>query len=281
MTFLPRRALWLRHALQFADSAVRRDARSARALAVRGELLQSLASAEPGTADSLRQLAERDLRTAIALRPDAAQAWTSLAALLQSQYRYADAAEAAQRGYDADPWFDSRATLYRAFSTSLHAGAFANSARWCSLGLEHYANDARFIECRLTLLGWNGSSPAAVQEASRIVASIERADTLSRLSGTWGYRRLMVAAVAARAGMRDTARAILAEVRSSSVPDSLRGNSDLGESYVMLLLGNRDSSLSILQQYATTPRQRSMVRSHPWFVSLREDPRFRELTGTP
>jgi hypothetical protein len=120
-----------------------------------------------------------------------------------------------------------------------------------------------------------------VQEASRIVGLIERADTLSRLKGTWGYRRLMVAAVAARAGMRDTARAILAEVRSPSVPDSLRGNSDLGESYVMLLLGNRDSSLSVLERYATTPRQRSMVRSHPWFVSLREDPRFRELTGTP
>ena len=280
LTFFPRRALWLRYGLQFADSAVRRDSRSARALGLRGELLQSLAAAEPATADSVRALAERDLRAAIALRPDAAQAWTALATLLQSQYRFADAAEAAQRGYDADPWFDSRATVYRAFSTSLHAQDFANSSKWCALGLEHYATDSRFMECRLTLLGWSGSSAAAFQEARRNVAAIERADTLSRLYETWGYRRLMVAAAAARAGMRDTARAILAEVRSPSVPDSLRGNSELGESYVMLLLGNRDSSLAILRRYATTPRQRSLVRSHPWFVSLREDRRFKELTET-
>jgi TolB-like protein len=273
------RSGWYTHALPFTDSALARDPRSWQALAVRGDLRRLLASERPDIADSLLRLAEKDLRAALAIRPDAAMAWTALASLLSAQTRYGEAALAAQRGYDADPFFESRPTLNRAFFTALYSGAFDNAQKWCAIALEHYASDIRFTECRLTLLGWSGRTAAAMREAEQVLTTIEQKDTLGHLWDTWGYRRTMVAAVAARAGLADTARALIARLHSPQVPDSLRRNTELGESYVMLLLGKPDSTIAILQRYATTAPRRKSIAAHPWFESLREDPRFAAIVA--
>jgi TolB-like protein len=272
-----RREAWLRLAIELADVALRKSPRSAETLALRGEVRYNLIAFGAPNPDSLGTLAERDLQAAIAIRADLASAWATLSSLLQRQGRFAEAASAAQRAYEADAFFEERRIINTAFVTSLFAEQFADARRWCRMGLDHWASDPRFSECELTLLGWSGRTREDVAAAHRALQAIEARDSLRMLAVTWGYRRYMLAAVLARAGMRDSARAMITVVRKAT-PDSLRTRGSLGESYVWLLLGERDSSLATLSAMVrAAPASRRTFAMHPWFRPLADDPRYREL----
>ena len=273
-----RSAAWYRYAIALADSAVQRNARSARALELRGEARYRQSLGHPD-GDSLRARAERDLRSALEIRPDAAGAWTSLTYLLIAEQRYAEAADAARRGYDADPYFERRNALNGAFFSSLYARQFDDARRWCRIAKDHYADDPRFAECELTILGWTGRTSDDLAAAARLAASIERGDTAGYLVDTRAYRRLMVAAVAARAGARDSALRVLAALRAQR-GDTIRQNTAMGESYVWLLLSNRDSAVAILDRFLKdTPEMRRGISRHPWFEPLHTDARFAALVS--
>lgn len=272
-----RSEVWYARTISLADSALKRAPQSAQALAVRGEARYRMSLVRPNV-DSNPALAEADLRAALELRPAGAAAWATLASLLLAQQRYPEAAEAAKRGYDADPFFESRRVLSSAVFTALYAGNFTDARRWCGIAKEHYASDPRFVECELTLLGWSGQTNAELQTAERLLGEIERSDTLRLVEDTRSYRRLMVAAVAARAGLPDSARRILAAIRTGLPADTVVQHTALGEGYVRLLVSDRDSSLAILDRYLRiAPHMRTDVARHPWFATLRKDPRFAAL----
>jgi tetratricopeptide (TPR) repeat protein len=278
MTPVERRILWTRRAIELADLALRRSPRSAEALALRGEArLRLLEASVPGS-DSLANLAERDLRSAVEIRPDAASAWATLAQLLMLQGNFGDAAAAAQRAFDADAFFEVRRTVSVALTASLFAEHFDDARRWCRFGVAHYADDPRFAQCELTILGWTGRSRDDVASAWRLLSQIEQRDTLRLLSTTWAYQRLMVAAVMARSGMRDSARNLLAYLRAQERSDPTKRSAPLGEAYVRLLLNDRDSALVRLGEYLrNAPIARAQVAMHPWFRPLVADPRFEAL----
>lgn len=282
---LPRpkqREIWHRRAFTLAEDALRLSPRSAQAFALRGKARVNLMELGLPGSDSLASLAERDLRAALDIRPDLASAWVTLAHLLLTQSRFADAAAAAQRAYDADPFFELRDVISSALFTSLYSEHFTDARRWCRMALDRYPRDSRFTECELTVLGWTGQTRADVAIAHRTLSEIERRDSLQLLWDTWGYRRVMIAAVLARSGMDDSARALLAVLHSKQTPDSLVGNIALGESYVRILLNDRDGSLAELTTYLrSTPQMRSQIATHPWFRALRGDARFAALVQQP
>lgn len=282
MTRAERRLAWTNRALELANVALRRSPRSAEALGLRGETLYRLLTNEMLGHDTLAALAERDLRSAVDVRPDAANAWSTLAQLLYSQGRFEEAAAAAQRAFEADAFFEVRRTVSVALSASLYAERFDDARRWCRLGLMHYARDVRFVECELILLGWTGRSRGDVGAAWRLVNGIEQRDTVGELAATWTLRRFMVAAVLARSGMRDSARAMVASVRAQQRRDPTTRGAPLGEAYVRLLLNDRDSALVHLTDYLrSAPPARAQIAQHPWFRPLRGDPRFDALVAAP
>ncbi len=86
----------------------------------------------------------------------------------------------------------------------------------------------------------------------------------------------------ARAGLRDSADAVARRARADAAIDPTRDLALL-ESYVRILLGDRDEALRLLSTYiATNPQFRaSLARDQSWwFQELREDPRFKALVGT-
>ena len=273
---LERRRLWLLRSIELADDALRREPRSADALVARGQAYQLLMTLGASGGDTLRAMSERDVKAAVEIRPELASAWATIAELALFDGRYADAAVAAERAYEADAFFRATHVMSTAFVASLRAERFDEARKWCQMGLARSPGDPRFSECELTLLGSTGRTEADVRGGWQLVQGIERADTLQMLQQTWGYRRLMVAAILARSGAADSARSVLASVQST--PPERRGHTSLFEAYVLLLLGDRDGAITRLgERLHTAPAYRRQVATLPYFKSLRGDPRFEAL----
>jgi serine/threonine-protein kinase len=274
-----KRIVWIRRAIQLADDAVARDRSSADGLVLRADALVELMRAGVPARDSLAALTEHDLRAALESRPNMARAWSTLAELARARGQFAEAADAAKHGFGADAFFEVSAIVQTGFSASLNASEFGDAEHWCRVGLARYPGDPRFTECQLTLLGWTAGTRDDATKAWRLIEDIERRDTLHILAQTWGYRRLMAAAILARAGLADSARHLLTAVRAASP----RRTTPSSEAYVQLLVGDRDGALASLSAaVAATPVLRPQIANTAMFQTLHNDPRFIALTqGTP
>jgi predicted Zn-dependent protease len=110
----------------------------------------------------------------------------------------------------------------------------------------------------------------------------EARDQANLLAAGWGTRRLLVAAVAARAGLSDSALAIVSRVRADAPANVPSDQLDYGEAHVQTILGRIDRALPLLEQYLrANPAMRGQVRNSPWFAAMRTDPRFLALTTPP
>jgi hypothetical protein len=96
------------------------------------------------------------------------------------------------------------------------------------------------------------------------------------------YGQMLVALALARAGLKDSARAVALRSRGDATTDPTRDQA-LIESLVRILLEDKDEALRLLSVYiATNPQFRaSLARDQTWwFQSLRDDPRYKALVGT-
>jgi eukaryotic-like serine/threonine-protein kinase len=272
-----RRVAWIERAVQLANDAVRKEPASAEALALRADARFALIG-DVSNPDSLSKIVEQDVRTSLELRPDLASTWATRAQIEQRNGLFADAAADAQRAFDADAFFEVPRIAAIGFQGALYATQFADARKWCRLGLDHYPGDPRFTECELTLLGWTGRSQREAAAAWQLLDGIERRDSLHILAATWGYRRLMVATLLARAGMGDSARHLLARVAATRPEGAERRDLLLADANIRLLLGDRDGAVTGVADYLrAAPRARAQVAKHPWFLPLRNDPRYAAL----
>jgi eukaryotic-like serine/threonine-protein kinase len=270
---------WMLRGIEHAESVLERRPGDAEALALRGDLRYRLVVlGSPTYADNLLPLAEDDLFRAVQTRPDLARAWYSLGDLYWRQARFTESAHALRNAYDADAFLtEMRSVITVLFFASLNTGRFEDARSWCRTGTARYPEDPRFAECELTLLGWSARGRRQVAAAWRQVAEIERRDTAGVLSATWAYRRMMVAAVLARTGMRDSARAVVGRTRAELSKPSNSAD-DLLEAYVRVLLEEPEEVLRLLTAYLrAVPHDRALVARTPWFRELHTDPRFRAL----
>lgn len=271
-----------RDAVRIADDVLARVKGDANALYLRGRARLALwRTAQPEAPDSLRAAAEADLRTVVTRRKDHADAWNDLSLLLQMTGDYAEAKTAAENALKADAFLKSApAVVSRVFFTSLASGNVADARRWCQSGREKYPTDPRFWMCDLTILGWTGNSADDVQRAWQALDASERRDSANILASGWGTRRLLVAAVVARAGLSDSAEAIVRQVRSALPTGAVSDQVDYGESHVHTILGHPDRAIELLERYLrTNPALRGQVRRSLWFAPLANHPKFLAITA--
>lgn len=275
-------ALLRLEAIKSADEALSREPGNASAMYFRGKARFDLwRTSKPQTPDSLRVSAERDLRTATNLRKDMALAWNDLGQLLQMAGAYGGARDAAGKALNADPYLrNAPAVVSRLMFTSLAIGKVDEAKEHCARGRRVYPDEPQFWSCELTIAGWSGNTPADVNSAWRLLNECEQRDSLKMLVSGLATRRLLVAAIAARAGMRDSALAIARGARATASGPTATDNADYGEAYVDVLVGQPEAALPLLQRYlANNPAYRGQVKESPWFVKLRNHPRFIELTA--
>src|SRR5690606_37546631 len=196
-----------------------------------------------------------------------AQAWNDLSFLLQMSGNYSESRRAAEEALRADAFLERpEVVVARLLFTSLGSGDPEAARAWCDQGAQRFPDFPAFWGCQLTILGWTGSTPADVAQGWRLLATSEARDSSNVLSQGWGTRRLLVAAIAARAGLHDSARAIAAAVRDSATSGAAALQADYGEAYVRTLLGEHDVAVRLLDNFlAANPALRGQVRHTPWF----------------
>ena len=272
---------WYRDAVQRSDEALARDRNDASALQVRGSVRMALWQLSRDTAsDSLRVLAEADLRAALDRRPDLSMAWNDLSSLLALSGDFAQAEDAGVQALRTDEYLsNANEVLTRLQYSALGAGHTENAVKWCAEGMRRYPNDLRFFACELTTLAWVGDKPADVGRAWQVLDAAEKRYTADVLQSGWATRRMFVAAVAAHAALRDSALAIVARTRAAMPRSGSTASADYGEAHVRALLGQTDEAIALLERYLSSyPIDRRRVARMPWFKSLRSDPRFIRLT---
>jgi TolB-like protein/tetratricopeptide (TPR) repeat protein len=267
----------LRLAITLADSVLRQRPSTAEARAIRGESrlrLATLVRNQPS--DSLLSLAASDLEASIRARPDQARSWYALAEVRRHNGEHAQAAEAYRTAYEHDPFLDdARAILSALFFSMLAAGEHGQAAEWCGVAQRRFSGDPRFVECQLHVIGSAGRTRHAVDSAWRLVQSTEAALPQAMVDQLWSWRRLLVAAVAARSRLPDSARVIIARVQAER---GARPGAELPLAYVHVLLNDREQALHVLARYLeSNSGRRSFVATHAWFNALTQEPQFRRL----
>jgi TolB-like protein len=258
-----------RKALLHAQAALRIAPGSVDARELRGTALWWMVAENPEGARGAawRGQAERDLRTLLAADPDRAAAWVTLSQLLRLGGNLAEADVAARRAREADAYLAvDDAAIDRLYRAAFAFEDFAAARHWCAEGRRDHPADYRFWECELALLARDPAAPARPDSAWRLVAALDRVDPPARASVAGRpyspvFRRMMAAAVLARAGRGDSARAVAAGMRRAVRADPvLRASFLWDDAYLQLLLGKRARSAALLDSFvAARPELRDYV----------------------
>jgi serine/threonine-protein kinase len=279
-------------AIEHAAKALKLAPRNPYALELQGTALWRLAVAVPAsTRDEANvRLAEQDLRVAVSLQPSLASAWSTLSTLLRiDRGSLAEANVAARRALAADAYLEDAPAILSQLSVSeLLLGNFPGAIEACDQGSRRFAGDRRFVSCRLNLMLVDTALDQNPRTAWRLVTQLDRMDPPASASAAGRpydpvFRRMAAAAISARAGDRDSARAVIAWAHRAVGSDSdLNTDLDYDEAYVQLALGNRDATLRLLTRYlAARPAMKPYIRRDPLFSTLRDDARFTALLQTP
>jgi eukaryotic-like serine/threonine-protein kinase len=268
---------WLLVGLRFARQALALKPQDPRALELRGTLRYRLwIDSYVPSADSVA-LAEQDLRLAVAREPSLASAWYRLSELLRFTGRFTEADWAARRALEADAYLaEAQRVYYTLFFTALNLERFDEAASWCRIGLVRYPD--AFRDCTVRVLGWSSRGSEQVAKAWRQIGAVEAGRREEQSGPFWADRRLLVAAILARSGMADSARAVIRMARAGDPRDTAATWMLGEEAWVRVLLNERDEGLRLLAQYVESAGQlRAYIAVSPWYARLHGDSRFEAL----
>jgi serine/threonine-protein kinase len=270
---------WIWEGIEHAVRALAKDPECARALEVRGLLYDFLASEAEDESESasLFTLAERDLVQATRLDSTRSQAYSRLARIYVTQGRNAEAKLAAKTAYEADPYqTDALILLFRLCQTSLELKEWKEVDRWCREGRDRYPDRPSFASAHLAALA-GPEGPAANPDTAWFLAE----ETLRFLAPHERGRgrppqMLQVAAVLARAGMPDSARAVL--LHALNLPGATGPRVWVQEANARLQLGDIDGALDALRRFVeASPSARVDLPTDWWWQEIWDHPRFLEL----
>jgi len=278
-------ASWMEAGIQLTEQALSMSPGNARAHALRGMLEYDLwdlrVTADPDEWSRLLARAREDLETAVRADPTLAEAHITLSYLYYQVKDVPAALLSARRAYEEDAYLEeAEATLNRLFWGSLDLEQFQQARRWCSEGARRFPENDNFAVCQL----WLMATPALPPDVSR---AWELQETVARVAPETRreYRALeaktLVAGVLGRAGLGDSARAVLDEVRQAATARIDPEQRLLGvEAYVRILLGDEDESIQLIKRYiAANPGHgfERQVGSAWYWRELRDHPRFNEI----
>lgn len=273
--------------MAIADRLIADDRADADAFELRGNLRYwrwLLRLVPDGTAaDRLLQDARSDLETSRNLSPRQAGAWASLSHLYNQTSSITDVMLAAQRAYEADAYLDNAGTIIdRLFTAAYDLDQPVDARRWCEEGGRRFPEDARFQLCRLYLMTMRAEKPdiAAAWEAVQS-PQLQKDPSTGSPDLNLGEARLLMAAILARSGLRDSARAVIAMARQGVAEASRRVGREVDptrdlantEAFAQLQLGDTAASIAALKLF--------LVANPEWRDGLAEDPGwwFRDLAG--
>jgi TolB-like protein/tetratricopeptide (TPR) repeat protein len=278
-------------AMRHAERALAREPGSAAALELQGTVLHFQAArlpVEDATWSALLQRAQASLERAVAIDTSLATAWATLSRVRILRGEVLAAERNATTALAMDAYLkDAPNILVSLYAATLMGGSLPASWRWCERGAREYPRDPRFVECRLTLLAEDLDRRPDVALAWALAAEGNRLDPPGQARAIGRpylpyYREMLAAIVSARAGDRDSARAVAARLGAAVAGDAeLSVDLKYETAYLHLVLGEPAQAVQLLSEYiAARPSRRNLVGRHPRWHALRTDPDFIALVGT-
>jgi serine/threonine-protein kinase len=274
---------WAEAGMSQAERALVIDDGNAKALAVRGASLYYAwwFGPEPEPDESQRMLTEAKLSLEAAVSQDhtLADAYNNLSNVLYELGDKVGANLQAINAYEADAYLrNADRVLDGLYSTSYDLENFSEAKRWCAEGHRRFPHDANFVMCHLWLFSTRIVEPDPDSAWTLL-------DELVRLTPEYDveYMRregqIFVGAALARAGMADSARAVLIAARGNDEIDPDRSLVPK-EAFVRVLLADTTEAIELLRSYMVfNPHHRDEESEdvHWWWRPLQDDPRYQTL----
>lgn len=261
--------------LEHAARALRRDPDDPEALYLRGRLRYFLSEAT-GSGEALRG-AEEDLRRAVAEDPSLADAWVRLSFTLYAQARFEQALWAARQAREADAFLTRDQAFAWLFAQLAYETRELEEARELTdEALRRFPENVALHGVRLNVLAATATSASDVAEAWEAVRSLDR----TQPDGVYWNGRLRVAAVLARVGLRDSARALVRRVEARQ--EATNSWTPYYAAYAMLRVGDEEGALERLQRLVEVAPQKRENLGREWIWNpLRDHRRFQALVASP
>jgi DNA-binding SARP family transcriptional activator/TolB-like protein/tetratricopeptide (TPR) repeat protein len=273
----------LKTALALADTAVKLDDRNAGAWELRGTVrfheYLLLPPTDADSADRLLRAGEQDLLAALRLDPSRARAEARLGYNLYRQGRFEDAFDAGLRALQADVFLRHPDEIrLHMFTSAFHMGDDDEAAQRCEEIRQHMADTNPQAFCSLLQLAWSEVARADPRLAEYNLERAGSSESREMREAHRPYVSMVYAAVLARAGMADSARAV---IRQWSVRGSPFGGDLLElEAAAWTALGEPDSAVALLEEaIAARPASRSRILAMRYFEPLRDLEAFRALAS--
>ncbi len=279
---------WIAVGLTHVDRGLALSATDADGLELRGNLqywkwLLRLEQ-DPAAATALRDRARADLEQATRLNPTQAGAWASLSHLYYNDpsTSLTDVLLAARRAYESDAFLSNAATIVeRLFYASYDLDQGVDAAHWCEEGARRFPEQSAFTTCQIYLMTMRGQTPDPARAWQLAESAVLTGDQAGALEYERAEARMLVAAVLARAGLKDSAGALARAAIASTEVDPTR-DLYLQQAFVFTLLDDKPAAVEALKTFlANNPDRREDFASDPgWRLrSLATEPAFRDLVG--
>jgi TolB-like protein/tetratricopeptide (TPR) repeat protein/predicted Ser/Thr protein kinase len=232
-------------------------------------------------AEGLLELAREDLQAAVEAGPTLASAHQRLSSVLAQQGDFTSSMIEATRAYEEDAYLENADDILgQLFWSAYNLEQHTQALDWCQEGYRRFPDDPRFTECRLWLLTTNARAPN-VDEAWRLADEFAALSPETDREYNYQSGRIVVGGVLARAGLIDSARAVLERAQvSPTVDPNLVLTQD--EAYMWILVGDYDRAIDLLELYhAANPDEDhgggESGELFWWWRDLQTYPRFSEL----
>lgn len=269
----------LEEAIDAAETALLAEPDNAAALELRGTAryrLWLMQLEDEAMLDAMLDAARQDLERAKSLdRRVAANANSVLSHLYYQTGDWGKAILSAQDAYRQDAFLAAAdAVLRRLYQASYDLGDYEEARDWCLEGRRRFPDNFRFVQCQLYVLTMDDAEPD-VEEAWALYEEFAsllpegQAPLLSALGQTF------LAGVLGRAGLADSASAVLARARVDRDVDP-EGEQASMEAAMRSVFGDVDGAVASLERYMIL-NPGHFPGEHWWWRNLQGDPDFERL----
>lgn len=220
------------------------------------------------------QEARDDLEQSFALDRTRASAKATLSHLYMQVSDWPQAVLAAREAYTLDAFLSSAAdVLWRLTTASYDMGEYAEANRWCSEGSKRFPDNYRFVQCQILVMTMSAAEPD-------VDHAWELHEKLLGLLGEGGefldaQSQIMIAGIVGRAGLADSANAVIARARRGPDVDP-EGELLVNEAAMRSVSGDVEGAVRVLERFLAAHPGHFPGR-HWWWTNLETDPTFRRL----
>lgn len=266
--------------VELANEALALEPDNAAALEWRGTARYARWLLEVDEEQELERLlasARSDLERALRLDSDRASVNSTLSHLYYQVREPFEAVVAARNAYSQDAFLSvADAILWRLFEASYDLNQYDQASQWCQEGRNRFPDNFRFVQCQIYTLTMEEAEPDVAGAWSlfdQLSAMMPEGEQQSQL--IQGITQTFVAGVIGRAGLPDSADAVMKRARLTEEVDPVEEQMSM-EAAMRSVIGDVDGSVERLERVILA-NPGHFPGEHWWWRNVEGDARFQRL----